>query len=86
MKWMKPIAFALVILFPLLGGCTTAYQEEQRRLYWQKQSGEISESEYEQRLREQEESQSWGGVGGVHEEDDLPVWIHPYELNRTEQQ
>lgn len=73
---LTALAFLLLVL--MLGGCTTDYQEEHRELYWKQQSGEISESEYEQKLKEEKGSQSWGGISGVHEDSELPVFIESW--------
>ncbi len=56
-------------------GCTTAYLEEQRRLYWDYRSGRLSEEDYQRELSELKASQPHGGVGGIHEEVPEPLII-----------
>ena len=80
------MTLASLLLALMFGGCTTDYQEEHRELYWKRQSGEISELEYHKRLTDLKEAYSRDEVDGVHKKGDIPVWIHPHELNRREEQ
>jgi len=67
-----------IILFTALClGCTSAYQEEHRRAYWQRQSGEMTQTEYGRAMMDLKQGQPWGGIGGVHEDDGLPFFFEP---------
>ncbi len=59
----------------VVSGCTTALMDQQTRLYWRKQQGEMSEADYQAQLRQMREDQPWGGSGGIHEEPKDPlIW------------
>jgi hypothetical protein len=62
MKVKADIAL-LIIAWCLISGCTTTYLAEQQDLAHQRETGEISEEQYQAALKEQRESlplEDWG--------------------------
>ncbi len=65
------------MLLHLVSGCTTRMQDRHHALYLKRQSGELTEAEYQQRLEEIRDEQPWGGVDSDVRWENKPMMLYP---------